>query len=247
MSIKIKRLSYSPNNINVLDNISLDINGGITTFLGQNGSGKTTLMKLISNLIEPTIGEVLINGINVKDLKKYDLSKLITYISQDRENIQGFTVFEYVEMGRFPYQNFYGKYDNNSQKFINESLKLVNLFKRKNDFVDNLSGGEMQILRISRALVQDTNIILFDEPTSNLDLKNTRRIKDLLFKLKEMNKRIVVSTHDINFANSISDIIFMIKNGKVIYSGDKEEILNKNNIIDCYDLNDYDSEDIRLF
>ena len=65
----------------------------------------------------------------VKDLKKYDLSKLITYISQDRENIQGFTVFEYVEMGRFPYQNFYGKYDNNSQKFINESLKLVNLFK----------------------------------------------------------------------------------------------------------------------
>ena len=105
----------------------------------------------------------------------------------------------------------------------------------------------MQILRISRALVQDTNIILFDEPTSNLDLKNTRRIKDLLFKLKEMNKRIIVSTHDINFANSISDIIFMIKNGKVIYSGDKEEILNKNNIIDCYDLNDYDSEDIRLF
>lgn len=247
MSIKIKRLSYSPNNINVLDSISLDINGGINTFLGQNGSGKTTLMKLISNLIEPTIGEVLINGINVKDLKKYDLSKLITYISQDRENIQGFTVFEYVEMGRFPYQNFYGKYDNNSQKFINESLKLVNLFKRKNDFVDNLSGGEMQILRISRALVQDTNIILFDEPTSNLDLKNTRRIKDLLFKLKEMNKRIIVSTHDINFANSISDIIFMIKNGKVIYSGDKEEILNKNNIIDCYDLNDYDSEDIRLF
>ena len=247
MSIKIKRLSYSPNNINVLDNISLDINGGITTFLGQNGSGKTTLMKLISNLIDPTIGEVLINGINIKDLKKYDLSKLITYISQDRENIQGFTVFEYVEMGRFPYQNFYGKYDNNSQKFINESLKLVNLFKRKNDFVDNLSGGEMQILRISRALVQDTNIILFDEPTSNLDLKNTRRIKDLLFKLKEMNKRIIVSTHDINFANSISDIIFMIKNGKVIYSGDKKEILNKNNIIDCYDLNDYDSEDIRLF
>ena len=247
MSIKIKRLSYSPNNINVLDSISLDINGGITTFLGQNGSGKTTLMKLISNLIEPTIGEVLINGINVKELKKYDLSKLITYISQDRENIQGFTVFEYVEMGRFPYQNFYGKYDNNSQKFINESLKLVNLFKRKNDFVDNLSGGEMQILRISRAHVQDTNIILFDAPTSNLDLKNTRRIKDLLFKLKEMNKRIIVSTHDINFANSISDIIFMIKNGKVIYSGDKKEILNKNNIIDCYDLNDYDSEDIRLF
>ena len=62
-----------------------------------------------------------------------------------------------------------------------------------------------------------------------------------------MNKRIIVSTHDINFANSISDNIFMIKNGKVIYSGDKKEILNKNNIIDCYDLNDYDSEDIRLF
>ena len=131
MSIEIKRLSYLPNNINVIDNISLMMNEGISTFLGQNGSGKTTLMKLISKVIDPTDGEVLIDGINIKDIKKYYLAKLITYVSQDRENIQGFTVFEYAEMGRFPYQNFYGKYDNNSLEVIENSLRLVNLYKRK--------------------------------------------------------------------------------------------------------------------
>ena len=130
MSIEIKRLSYLPNNINVIDNISLMMNEGISTFLGQNGSGKTTLMKLISKVIDPTDGEVLIDGINIKDIKKYYLAKLITYVSQDRENIQGFTVFEYAEMGRFPYQNFYGKYDNNSLGVIENSLRLVNLYQR---------------------------------------------------------------------------------------------------------------------
>ena len=114
------------------------------------------LLKLISKVIDPTVGEVLIYGINIKDIKKYYLAKLITYVSQDRENIQGFTVFEYAEMGRFPYQNFYGKYDNNSLEVIENSLRLVNLYKRGDDLVNNLSGGEMQILRISRALTQDT-------------------------------------------------------------------------------------------
>ena len=247
MSIEIKRLSYLPNNINVIDNISLMMNEGISTFLGQNGSGKTTLMKLISKVIDPTDGEVLIDGINIKDIKKYYLAKLITYVSQDRENIQGFTVFEYAEMGRFPYQNFYGKYDNNSLEVIENSLRLVNLYKRRDDLVNNLSGGEMQILRIARALTQDTKIILFDEPTSNLDIKNTKRVKDLIFKLKDMGKKILISTHDIDFAESISDFIFMIKEGKLIYSGIKEKVLTKENIIDCYDLDIYEGTKIKLF
>ena len=215
--------------------------------MGQNGSGKTTLMKLISKVIDPTDGEVLIDGINIKDIKKYYLAKLITYVSQDRENIQGFTVFEYAEMGRFPYQNFYGKYDNNSLEVIENSLRLVNLYKRRDDLVNNLSGGEMQILRIARALTQDTEIVLFDEPTSNLDIKNTKRVKDLIFKLKDMGKKILISTHDIEFAESISDFIFMIKEGKLIYSGIKEKVLTKENIIDCYDLDIYEGTKIKLF
>tara|TARA_B100001029_G_scaffold179650_1_gene190130 strand:- start:27223 stop:27966 length:744 start_codon:yes stop_codon:yes gene_type:complete len=247
LSIEIKRLSYLPDNFYVINNVSLVINEGISTFLGQNGSGKTTLMKLISKLIDPTNGEVLINHINVKDIKKYDLSKIITYISQDRENIQGFTVFEYAEMGRFPYQNFYGKYDNKSLEIIENSLSLVNLYEKRDDLVNNLSGGEMQILRIARALIQDTEIILFDEPTSNLDIKNTKRVKDLIFKLKDLGKQILISTHDINYAESISDFIFMIKAGKLIYSGKKEKVLNKENIIDCYDLETYESTEIKLF
>jgi len=150
-------------------------------------------------------------------------------------------------MGRFPYQNFYGKYDNKSLEIIENSLSLVNLYEKRDDLVNNLSGGEMQILRIARALIQDTEIILFDEPTSNLDIKNTKRVKDLIFKLKDLGKQILISTHDINYAESISDFIFMIKAGKLIYSGKKEKVLNKENIIDCYDLETYESTEIKLF
>jgi len=247
MSIELKSIYYLPDNAEVIKDVSLIINKGISTFLGQNGSGKTTLMKLISKLITPTKGKITINQNNISNIKKYDLSKLITYISQDRENIQGFTVFEYAEMGRFPYQNFYGKYDIKSLEVIENSLRLVNLYKRKDELVNNLSGGEMQILRIARALTQDTEIILFDEPTSNLDIKNTKRVKDLIFKLKDMNKQILISTHDINFAESISNFIFMIKEGKLIYSGEKDKVLTKENIIDCYDLDVYESAEIKLF
>jgi iron complex transport system ATP-binding protein len=247
LKIDLKNIQFTPNNVEVIKDISLVINKGINTFLGQNGSGKTTLMKLISRLIKPTSGEVLIDQEDINKINRNRLSKLITYISQDRENIQGFTVFEYAEMGRFPYQNFYGMHDNESIEIIENSLRLVNLNERRNDFVNNLSGGEMQFLRISRSLIQDTEIILFDEPTSNLDIKNTRIVRELIFKLKDMGKQIIVSTHDINFANSLSDFLFMIKNGELIHFGSKKQVLTKNNIVECYDLDIYENDEIKLF
>ena len=102
------------------------------------------------------------------ETRSNQLAKTISYVSQDRENLQGFTVYEYAEMGRFPYQNFIGLYDDASKEIIDDSLKTVNMYNRKDEYVNNLSGGEMQILRIARSLAQDVNLIMFDEPTSCL-------------------------------------------------------------------------------
>ena len=212
MEIELKNINFKPSKKVVINNINLSINKGITTLLGQNGSGKTTLMKLICNIIEPTSGEIFINSENIISISRNQLAKKLSYVSQDRENLQGFTVYEYVEMGRFPYQNIFGNYDDLSKKIIESSLKTVNMFERKDEFVNNLSGGEMQIIRIARSLTQDVDMILFDEPTSNLDINNTIVVKELILELKKQGKNIIISTHDIIFAKSLSEYIYMINN-----------------------------------
>ncbi len=236
MKIELKNISFEPNKKVVIKNVDLEIGNSITTLLGQNGSGKTTLMKMMCNITEPSSGEIFINNKNIINLSRNDLAKKLSFVSQDRESLQGFTLYEYVEMGRFPYQNFLGLYDDLSKSIIDKSLKTVNLFNRKEEFVNNLSGGEMQILRIARSLAQDVELILFDEPTSNLDINNTLFVKELIFKLKKQGKKIIISTHDINFAKSLSEYIFMIKNGEIFEHGEPSKVLTKKNIIDCYDL-----------
>ena len=139
MKIELKNIKFEPEKKVVIDDISLKIDSGITTFLGQNGSGKTTLMKMISNITDQTSGEIFINNQNITRLSRNYLSKTLSYVSQDRENLQGFTVFEYVEMGRFPYQNLIGTYDERSKIIIDKSLKTINMYKRKDEFVNNLS------------------------------------------------------------------------------------------------------------
>ena len=139
-------------------------------------------------------------------------------------------------MGRFPYQNFIGLYDGSRKEIIDDSLKTVNMYNRKDEYVNNLSGGEMQILRIARSLAQDVNLIMFDEPTSNLDINNTQIVKNLILDLKNKGKNIIISTHDINLASSLSDYVYMIKKGELYNHGITSKVLNNKNIIECYEL-----------
>ena len=243
MKIELKNISFEPSKKVVIKNVNLEIRNGITTLLGQNGSGKTTLMKLMCNIIFPSSGEILINNNNIKKISRNQLARTISYVSQDRENLQGFTVYEYTEMGRFPYQNFIGLYDDISKEIIDDSLKNVNMYSRKDEYVNNLSGGEMQILRIARSLAQDVNLIMFDEPTSNLDINNTQIVKNLILDLKNKGKNIMISTHDINFARSLSDYIFMIKKGEIFNHGITSKVLTNKNIIDCYELEKFGNLD----
>jgi len=243
LKIELKNISFEPSKKVVINNVNLEIGNGITTLLGQNGSGKTTLMKLMCNIIFPSSGEILINNDNIKKISRNQLARTISYVSQDRENLQGFTVYEYTEMGRFPYQNFIGLYDDISKEIIDDSLKNVNMYSRKDEYVNNLSGGEMQILRIARSLAQDVNLIMFDEPTSNLDINNTQIVKNLILDLKNKGKNIIISTHDINFARSLSDYIFMIKKGEIFNHGITSNVLTNKNIIDCYELEKFGNLD----
>lgn len=236
LNLELTNITYIKNKRTILDNINLNFKGYCNGILGPNGSGKSTLLKIATGIIKPTSGTVKVGFRDLTSITRGDLSKLITYIPQDRENISGFTVFEYVELGRYPYREIFGSTSQNSKVIIDECLNTVGLIDRSEDLVNHLSGGEMQILRIARALAQRTKIILFDEPTSNLDLKNSRKISDIISHLSELGAITLIASHDIRFINQVCDNVALIKSGKLFKLGTPNQVINNKNIIDAYDL-----------
>lgn len=243
MKLDLKEISFTDNNNNILKQINLELRSNCIGLLGSNGSGKTTLLKIISGIIKQSSGSIILNNIDIKDIPKNKLAKLITYIPQERENVSGFSLYEYVELGRYPYREIFGATNEISKQMINYSLESVGLIDRSGDMVDILSGGEMQVLRIARALAQDTKTILFDEPTSNLDLKNSIMVFNIISKLVEKGIQAIISSHDLKLINKITNYIVMLNKGEVYKFGPKNIIMNTQNLINTYEL-DYDFKEV---
>ena len=236
MSFSLLKINYLKNGKNILSDISLNLSEKSIGILGHNGSGKTTLIKILAGIIEPTSGKVDFDQKNLKSLSHLDRAKNIGYVQQDRENVIGFTLYEYVELGTFPHKNFLDFKNNVKPKVIDDALEIVGLLNRKNELVDNLSGGEMQILRIARVLAQDTRVILFDEPTSNLDLKNAHQVSSLIKKLNSHGIQTIVTSHDFRILKDISDFLCLLKDGVLIDSGQIKDVLTYQNIINAFEL-----------
>ena len=239
MKLDLKEISFTDNNNKILKHINLELKSNCIGLLGSNGSGKTTLLKVMSGIIKQSSGSIILNDININNISKNKLAKLITYIPQERENVSGFSLYEYVELGRYPYREIFGITNDISKEMINYSLESVGLIHRSSHMVDILSGGEMQILRIARALAQDTKTILFDEPTSNLDLKNSIMVFNIISKLVDKGIQAIISSHDLKLINKITDYIVMLKKGHVYKFGPKDMTMNTKNLMNTYEL-DYD-------
>ena len=156
MSFSLLNINYQNNNKNILNDISIDFTEKSIGVLGHNGSGKTTLMKILSGITKPTSGKVEFDKKNLKHISDLDRAKNIGYVQQVREYVIGFTLYEYVELWTFPYKNILDFKNNLDSKVIDKALDIVGLLNRKDELVDNLSGGEMQILRIARVLAENT-------------------------------------------------------------------------------------------
>jgi iron complex transport system ATP-binding protein len=239
MKLDLKEISFTSNNNTILKHINLELHSNCIGLIGSNGSGKTTLLKVISGILKHSSGSICLDGININNIARNKLSKLITYIPQERENVSGFSLYEYVELGRYPYREIFGTTNEISKEMINYSLESVGLINRSNHMVDILSGGEMQVLRIARALAQDTKTILFDEPTSNLDLKNSIMVFNIISNLVDKGIQAIISSHDLKLVNKITDYIVMLNKGNVYKFGSKNIIMNTKNLMNTYEL-DYD-------
>ena len=226
--IKIEHLNfkYSKNGPLILNDISLNLKeGSIGIFLGKNGSGKTTLFNNILGLQKPQSGNIFIEG---KDVTKFNLkekSKIISYVPQELE-FGNLTVKDTILTGRISSFNLFpSKVD---KDIVNKTIGEMKLESIQNKLMSELSGGEKQKVAIARALVKNPKIIIFDEPTANLDIENELLI---LKEAKELSKKrkitILIAIHDLNTALNFGDEFFFFKEGKIVAQGNSDIITTK--------------------
>ncbi|MBI9088690.1 MAG: ABC transporter ATP-binding protein [Desulfobacterium sp.] len=223
MILKIDNLAFGYSSRPTLDKISFTVKRGeITVILGPNGVGKTTLLKCINAILKPSKGNVLVDGDAIASLDTLAIAKRIGYVAQYSEPSR-VTAFDAILMGRRPHIRW--RVSDKDLKIVDSAIKRLGLDHLALKYVDQMSGGELQKISLARALVQETDLLLLDEPTSSLDLKNQTEILGLIKRVvKEHNVAGVMTMHDLNSALRYADNYLFLKNGTIYGAGKVEEI-----------------------
>ncbi|CAL2095407.1 iron complex transport system ATP-binding protein [Tenacibaculum sp. 190524A02b] len=213
----------------IASNINLAVKkGSFVALLGKNGIGKSTLLRTLSKVQKPLNGEVFINQKNINSYSYQELATSLSLVLTERLPLSQLTVFELVALGRQPYTNWIDKLTPNHLKKILWAIDQTEIDHLKDKKFYELSDGQLQRVLIARALAQDTEIIILDEPTAHLDIHHTFKVFSLLKKLvKTTQKTIIISTHEINLALQLADEFILLSEQK-IFNGTADELINVN-------------------
>ncbi|MDX9947365.1 MAG: ABC transporter ATP-binding protein [Bacteroidales bacterium] len=219
--IELSDIRFSYNSSAVIKGISHHFEkGSFTAILGPNGSGKTTLLKLLNNILKPQNGKIMLSGKDIRNLSPRQLAKHVGYVPQFQSNMFPATVFDTVLLGRNPYIRWSPGEDD--KRIASEILVRLHLDDIALKDVNHLSGGQRQRVFIARALAQQPEVILLDEPTANLDIRYQHEVFELLGKLSRSGITIIMAIHDLNQAlNHCGDFVLM-DDGVIAARGDKK-------------------------
>ena len=235
-AITAKNLSHSFGENLVLKNVSFQVpKRDFFIIIGPNGSGKTTLMKIISGLLKPRNGELNILNRSIDQYHRKALARTIAFVPQMTFADFPFTVTEIVLMGRSPYLGMLGLEAKNDLEIANQAITFTGLENLAHRKLDQLSGGEQQRVFVARAICQEPDIILLDEPTASLDLAYQVRIMDLMEQLKnEKGITVVMVSHDVNLAAMYADHLLLLHKGQVLCQGLPDEVITYQNLEAAY-------------
>ncbi|MFA5364389.1 MAG: ABC transporter ATP-binding protein [Candidatus Bathyarchaeia archaeon] len=234
--LTIDGINCSYGSVDILNDIHFVVKSGeFLGILGPNGSGKTTLLKSISRVLKPTKGAILVDGKNIYDMKTLDVAKQLAVVPQETPVSFDFTALEVVLMGRNPHMARFQMEGENDLNIAKNSMELTRTWDFADRPVTELSGGERQRVIIARALTQEPQILLLDEPTTHLDISNQLEIMDLIKDLSVTKHLLVVAVfHDFNLAARYCGSIILLKDGKIVSVGTSEETLTPENVREVF-------------
>jgi iron complex transport system ATP-binding protein len=220
----------------VISGITLSVyRGEIVSILGPNGAGKTTLLRCIEGTLSPSFGNIYVSGKELKSISDRERGRIIASVPQIHRPIFPFTVLEVVLMGRNPYITEYGTPSKRDYEIAENVLKEVGIYELRDRYYTELSGGELQLTLIARALAQEPEVILFDEPTAHLDFKNQLTVLSIIRKIVEEKEiSILMVMHDPNLAMLYSDRVFLMEKGRIMDSGKPVETITPQNMKRLY-------------
>ncbi|TYA92232.1 ABC transporter ATP-binding protein [Seonamhaeicola marinus] len=202
----------------IASNINIELHKGeLVGLIGANGIGKSTLLRTLTKVQSPLKGTIVINNKNISDYTGIALAKALSLVLTEPLVSKNFTVFELVALGRQPYTNWIGNLTTKDFELINRALNQINIQDLKDKKCYELSDGQLQKVMIARALVQDTDLIILDEPTTHLDMYHKAYTLKLLQQLaKETDKTILFSSHEIDLAIQLCDKLIVMSENTVV-------------------------------
>lgn len=262
MKLKIDDLSFDYTSKSILHNVTFEAkHGEILGILGENGCGKTTLLKCINKLLKPQNGHVLISDLNeqildskslgnyntagqidIREMNNKEIARSMAVVNQSEYISFPFTALEAVRMGR--YASNRGNSESQEREIVYNAMKDAGALEFSERHVNELSGGELRRVMIARALAQQSDILLLDEPTLHLDVCHQFELMDLVRKLtKERHLMVVMITHDMMFAARYCDRIILMQNGSIVEAGKTSDVMTPENIRNIFHIEaaiDYD-------
>ena len=239
--IQVENAAFSYGKENVFRNISFSVTKGeIFCLLGPNGSGKTTLLDCVLGTNKLKSGNIKINGENIKSYNPRKLAQQISYVPQRHECAFPYRVIDVTMMGRAPYTGIFSAPSTNDREIATKALKLTGMYHLRKRPYTQLSGGELQLVMIARALAQNTSLIVMDEPTAHLDFRHELVVLETVMNLvKEKEISVLMATHFPNHAfyfedNNLNINIALLKDGQFTAKGAPGEILNEERIEELY-------------
>ncbi len=234
MFLKVKNISFSYGGRDVLQGVGLEVRAGeILSIIGPNGAGKSTLIRCINRILKPRIGTVFLDRDEIGLLTERERARRIGYVPQAEGEAFPCTVFEIVLMGRRPHLSWsVGKED---LAAVCDVLRHMGLAAFAERFLHELSGGERQKVMLARALAQQPEVLLLDEPTSNLDLRHQLEVLESVRGIaRDQGKCVLMVMHDLNMAARYSDQVLMLKEGQVFAAGSPQAVIIPENIRAVY-------------
>ncbi|TET27150.1 MAG: ABC transporter ATP-binding protein [Candidatus Bathyarchaeum sp.] len=232
VTLTIDGIDCSYGSVDVLKDVGFAVESGqFLGVLGPNGSGKTTLLKSISRVLKPQKGAIFIGDENVYKMKTVDVAKQMAVVPQSTPVSFDFTALEVVLMGRNPHMARFKMEGKKDLDIAKNSMQLTRTWEFADRPVNELSGGESQRVIIARALTQEPQILLLDEPTTHLDISNQLEIMDLIKHLCETKKLLIIAVfHDFNLAARYCDSIILLNDGKIVAIGKMNDTLTSENV-----------------